>query len=53
MAAAMKDERIRGVLAPVLTPFDRDLNPDPRLSLFKQTPQPIHRSLCKTSPRPR
>lgn len=28
MAAAMKDERIRGVLAPVLTPFDRDLNPD-------------------------
>jgi len=30
MAAAMKDERIRGVLAPVLTPFDRDLNPDPK-----------------------
>ena len=28
MAAAIKDERIRGVLAPVLTPFDRDLNPD-------------------------
>lgn len=28
MAAAIMDQRIRGVLAPVLTPFDRDLNPD-------------------------
>jgi 4-hydroxy-tetrahydrodipicolinate synthase len=30
MAAATKDDRIRGVLAPVLTPFDRDLAPDPK-----------------------
>ncbi len=30
MAAATRPERIRGVLAPVLTPFDKDLNPDPK-----------------------
>jgi 4-hydroxy-tetrahydrodipicolinate synthase len=30
MAAATQDNRIRGVLAPVLTPFDRDLSPDPK-----------------------
>ncbi|MGE5478014.1 MAG: dihydrodipicolinate synthase family protein [Bacteroidales bacterium] len=30
MAAITRDERIRGVLAPVLTPFDRDLSPDPK-----------------------
>ncbi len=30
MAAATRPERIRGVLAPVLTPFDKELNPDPK-----------------------
>lgn len=30
MAATIRDDRIRGVLAPVLTPFDRDLAPDPK-----------------------
>lgn len=30
MAAMSRDDRIRGVLAPVLTPFDRDLSPDPK-----------------------
>lgn len=30
MAAATREDRIRGVLAPVLTPFDRDLAPDPK-----------------------
>lgn len=30
MAATIRDDRIRGVLAPVLTPFDRDLSPDPK-----------------------
>ncbi|HTH18122.1 MAG TPA: dihydrodipicolinate synthase family protein [Magnetospirillum sp.] len=30
MAAATRDDRIRGVLAPVLTPFDRNLAPDPK-----------------------
>lgn len=30
MAATFRDDRIRGVLAPVLTPFDRDLSPDPK-----------------------
>ncbi|MGE5475305.1 MAG: dihydrodipicolinate synthase family protein [Bacteroidales bacterium] len=30
MAATSRDDRIRGVLAPVLTPFDRDLSPDPK-----------------------
>lgn len=28
MAATIRDDRIRGVLAPVLTPFDRELAPD-------------------------
>lgn len=30
MAAMIKDERMAGVLAPVLTPFDRTLVPDPK-----------------------
>ena len=30
MAAATREDRTRGVLAPVLTPFDRDLAPDPK-----------------------
>ncbi|MBC7953324.1 MAG: dihydrodipicolinate synthase family protein [Rhodospirillaceae bacterium] len=30
MAATTRDNRIRGVLAPVLTPFDRDFAPDPK-----------------------
>ncbi|HLO76255.1 MAG TPA: dihydrodipicolinate synthase family protein [Magnetospirillum sp.] len=30
MAATTRDDRIRGVLAPVLTPFDRDQTPDPK-----------------------
>lgn len=30
MAAATRPERIRGVLAPVLTPFDKELTPDPK-----------------------
>lgn len=30
MAAMIKDERMAGVLAPVLTPFDKKLDPDPK-----------------------